>query len=179
MVASNSALGGGWCEGTTPLTEGRLSDADPTWRRPWTERYASRRTFIGSIRVARRAGSQEATRPTATSTAVTGGERDGSAGVRPKRMLSTTRVSSSSCRRSSGVHHLDLIGIQAAATAGKHVDAGWVGGAGDDRAVQNDRDRRVGGELFERPRASSHSSSRSAFDSIGTPRRPWWDLVPG
>ena len=29
MVASNSALGAGWCEGTTPLTEGRLSDADP------------------------------------------------------------------------------------------------------------------------------------------------------
>ena len=26
MVASNSALGAGWCEGTTPLTEGRLSD---------------------------------------------------------------------------------------------------------------------------------------------------------
>ena len=25
MVASNSALGAGWCEGTTPLTEGRLS----------------------------------------------------------------------------------------------------------------------------------------------------------
>ena len=35
--------------------------------------YASRRTFIGSIRVARRAGSQQATRPTATSTGAAAG----------------------------------------------------------------------------------------------------------
>ena len=39
-------------------------------------------------------------------------------------------------RRPSAFHRLDLIGIQAAATSGKHVDAGRVGGAGDDDIVR-------------------------------------------
>ena len=39
-------------------------------------------------------------------------------------------------RRPSAFHRLDLIGIQAAATSGKYVDAGRVGGAGDDDIVR-------------------------------------------
>ena len=97
----SSRIGGGRAvssvaDKSTPATRNRVNGRGVIGRRSnvagdVTGLYASWRTFIGSIRVARRAGSQPATRPTATSTAVTAVNVRGSAGVTPKRMLSTMR----------------------------------------------------------------------------------------
>ena len=62
---------------------GRIIQADGLLRPVLSGCYASRRTSSGSIRVARRAGSQQANNPTASKTVVTAASVGGSAGRTP------------------------------------------------------------------------------------------------